>query len=84
MEEEDNGRICSCSNCKWCEVHDCDPDDSSVCTRICRGSMHYNLINPDISIGICCEWSPDLNTYEEMTGYQGPVPYQYRYVYGRD
>lgn len=76
--------IHNCSSCKWNVIYDCDPEDVSVCIHICTGSLHYNLINPELSVGNCEEWTPDLRTYMEITGYSGPVPYRYRYLYSRN
>lgn len=67
----------SCSTCKWNSVHHVDPS-SGWLTYICEGDLHYALVNPELSMGVCMEWSPDAKTYLGMTGYVGPVGYRYR------
>lgn len=69
----------SCATCKWNTVHDVDPH-SGYCTYVCEGSLHYALINPELSMGTCIEWSPTAKEYLAMTGYSGPAEYRYRHT----
>lgn len=71
---------CGCESCKRYAVLDMDPDDEVSRTHVCTGNIHFNLINPELSLGSCAEWTPDLETYLELTGYGGPVPYRYRHI----
>ncbi len=73
----DDGIMRSCSTCKWNTVRDADPHSGCV-TYMCEGDLHYALVNPELSVGVCMEWSPDTVTYLKITGYAGPAGYRYR------
>lgn len=73
------GNAHGCSDCKWNIVHDVDPT-TGACTYLCTGNLNYASINPEISKGSCVDWSPDTETYLEMTGHVSGIRYRYRYL----